>query len=222
MLTRTRTGSTKPKTFADYKMFYTTNHPPATLPTTSSEIEPSCYTKAASDARWRAAMSDEFQALITNGTWTLCPRPLHQNVLRNKWVYRIKHKPDGSVERFKARLVAKGFEQQNGVDYTETFSPVIKASTIRIVLALVVHFDWPIRQLDVSNAFLHGSLMEEVYMEQPQGFIDPSKPDHVCRLHKSIYGLKQAPELGLHVSHQHCWTLVLWLLLWTLPSLSSS
>jgi hypothetical protein len=139
-------------------------------------------------------MSDEFQALITNGTWTLCPRPLHQNVLRNKWVYRIKHKPDGSVERFKARLVAKGFEQQNGVDYTETFSPVIKASTIRIVLALVVHFDWPIRQLDVSNAFLHGSLMEEVYMEQPQGFIDPSKPDHVCRLHKSIYGLKQAPR----------------------------
>jgi hypothetical protein len=194
MITRTRTGSTKPKPFADYKMFYTTNHPPASLPAAPSEIEPSCYTKAASDARWRDAMSQEYQALLTNGTWTLCPRPSNQHVIRNKWVYRIKHKPDGNIERFKARLVAKGFEQQNGIDYTETFSPVIKSSTIRIVLALAVHFDWPIRQLDVSNAFLHGSLKEEVYMEQPQGFLDPSKPDHVCRLHKSIYGLKQAPR----------------------------
>jgi hypothetical protein len=194
MTTRARTGSLKPKYFTDYKLYYTTNHPPNNLPSTLSEIEPSCYTKAALDARWRAAMSQEFDALITNGTWTLCPRPSQQHVIRNKWVYRIKQRPDGSIERFKARLVAKGFEQQDGVDYKETFSPVIKASTIRIVLALAVHFDWPIRQLDVSNAFLHDSLLEEVYMEQPQGFIDSTKPDHVCKLHKSIYGLKQAPR----------------------------
>jgi hypothetical protein len=88
--------------------------------------------------------------------------------------------------------VAKGFDEQDGVDYTETFSPVIKASTIRVVLALVVHFDWPIRQLDVSNAFLQGTLNEEVYMEQPPGFQDTSQPNLVCKLHKAIYGLKQA------------------------------
>ena len=105
-------------------------------------------------------------------------------------MYKIKQKPNGSVERFKARLVAKGFDQQCGIDYTETFSPVIKPSMIRVLLCLVVHFDWHIRQLDISNAFLHGNLLEEVYMEQPQGFVDQEHPDLVCKLHKAIYGLK--------------------------------
>lgn len=135
-------------------------------------------------------MGLEFDALLANGTWSLCPRPLHHNVVRNKWVYKIKRKQDGSIERFKARLVAKGFDQKSGVDFTETFSPVIKPSTIRVVLALAIHFDWCIRQLDVSNAFLHGFLAEDVYMEQPRGFVDSSLPDYVCRLHKAIYGLK--------------------------------
>jgi hypothetical protein len=90
--------------------------------------------------------------------------------------------------------VAKGFEQQSGVEYTETLSPVIKPATIRLILALVVHFDWPIRQLDISNAFLHGSLNEEVYMEQPRGFVSSHHPTFVCKLNKSIYGLKQAPR----------------------------
>jgi hypothetical protein len=139
-------------------------------------------------------MTHEFNALLSNGTWTLCPRPLNRHVIQNRWVYKIKQRADGSIDRFKARLVAKGFEQQNGVDYTETFSPVIKPSTIRILLTLAVHYNWPIKQLDVSNAFLHGSLLEEVYMEQPQGFCDTAHPDFVCKLHKSIYGLKQAPR----------------------------
>jgi hypothetical protein len=98
------------------------------------------------------------------------------------------------VERFKAHLVAKGFEQQSGIDYTKTFSPVIKPSAIRLILALTVFRAWPIRQLDISNAFLHGSLTEEVYMEQQLGFVDMQKSDHVCKLHKAIYGLKQAPQ----------------------------
>ena len=102
------------------------------------------------------------------------------------------------MERFKARLVAKGFEQQCGIDYTETFSPVIKPSTIRILLSLAVQFDWTIKQLDVSNAFLHGSLIENVFIEQPKGFVDSSKPDFVCKLHKALYGLKQAPRAWFH------------------------
>ena len=109
-------------------------------------------------------------------------------------MFKIKKKADGSVDRFKARLVANRFNQQSGIDYTKTFSPVIKASTIRVILALVVHFDWQIRQLNISNVFLQGSLCEKVYMEQPQGFIDNTQPDLVCMLHKAIYGLKQAPR----------------------------
>jgi hypothetical protein len=87
-------------------------------------------------------------------------------------------------------LVAKGFDQIFGIDFSETFSPIIKPAIVRVILALAVHFGWPLRQLDVSNAFLHGTLLEEVYMEQPRGFVDPLLLDHVCRLHKSLYGLK--------------------------------
>jgi hypothetical protein len=143
-------------------------------------------------------MTAEFEALISNGTWTLCPPPPHQHILSNKWVYRIKQKPDGSIERFKARLVARGYEQQCGIDYTETFSPVIKSSTIRVLLSLAIQFDWSIRQLDVSNAFLHGTFTETVYMQQPKGFVDQSHPHFVCKLHKAIYGLKQAPRAWFH------------------------
>jgi hypothetical protein len=109
-------------------------------------------------------------------------------------VFKIKQKPYGSVDRFKASLVAKGFDQKCGIDYHETFSPVIKPATIRLLLILAVQFNCELRQLDGSNAFLHGFLDEEVYMEQPPRFIDKSCPDFVYHLHKSIYGLKQAPR----------------------------
>jgi len=109
-------------------------------------------------------------------------------------VYRIKRHADGTVQRFKAQLVAKGFDQRSGIDYTETFSLVIKPSIIRVILTLAVHFDWEIRQFDVSNAFLQGTLLEEVYMEQPQGFINNLHPTFVCTLNKALYGLKQAPR----------------------------
>jgi hypothetical protein len=156
--------------------------------------EPIHFAKACSDSNWMAAMESEYQALLDNKTWFLCPRPSNRNVIHNKWVFKLKQKPDGSIERYKARLVAKGFEQRNGIDYTETFSPVIKPATARLLLAIAVQYNWPIKQLDVFNAFLHGYLTEEVFMEQLQGFVDKDQPDAVCLLQKALYGLKQAPR----------------------------
>ncbi|CAM8909774.1 unnamed protein product [Rhodiola kirilowii] len=115
-------------------------------------------------------MADEFNALIQAGIWTLVPRQSTMNVLPNKWVFRIKRHSDGSIQRHKARLVANGFHQQEGLDFGETFSPIVNHSTIRLILALSVQFSWPVRQLDVQNAFLHGYLTDEVYMRQPRGF----------------------------------------------------
>lgn len=117
-----------------------------------------------------------------------------RNIISNKWVYKLKTKPDGTIDRYKARLVAKGFEQRDGIDFTETFSLVIKQAIIRLFLAVAFQFKWPLKQLDVSNAFLHGQLAEEVYMEQPKAFVDSTYPHHVCRLHKALCGLKQAPR----------------------------
>lgn len=139
-------------------------------------------------------MQAEFDALHHNNTWDLVSRSSDQNLVGCKWVFRIKRNPDGSIDRYKARLVVKGFHQHFGWDYTETFSPVVKLVTIRIVLTLAVRQGWPIRQLDVNNAFLQGTLKEEVFMIQPPGFVNKNFPDHVCRLKKALYGLKQAPR----------------------------
>lgn len=143
-------------------------------------------------------MRDEYSALIHNGTWSLVPRPQNANVVDCKWVYKLKRDHTCAVKRYKARLVAKGFSQQLGLDYHETFSPVVKATTIRAVLSLAATQRWPLRQLDVQNAFLHGDLKETVYLQQPPGFVDQTKPNHVCLLHKSLYGLKQAPRAWFH------------------------
>ncbi|CAH9050291.1 unnamed protein product [Cuscuta europaea] len=156
-------------------------------------IIPTCASQALQVPEWKAAMSVEFEALVKQGTLDLVPTCPGQIVVGCKWVYIVKYKPDGSLDRFKARLVAKGFHQRPGVDYSETFSPVIKPVTIRVVLTIALSHGWQINQLDVNNAFLHGTLHEEVYMKQHLGFNDGS--GSVCRLLKSIYGLKQAPRV---------------------------
>ncbi|KAE8731176.1 Detected protein of unknown function [Hibiscus syriacus] len=140
---------------------------------------------------WVQAMKDEILALETNKTWSVASLPYGKVPIGCKWVYRIKYNAAGTIERYKARLVAKGYSQREGVDYVDTFSPVVKLVTVRFLLAIASIFDWPLFQLDVYNAFLQGDLSEEVYMELPPGFCSQGE-NMVCRLQKSLYGLKQA------------------------------
>src|SRR3954463_8655401 len=139
-------------------------------------------------------MNVEYEALMKNKTWHLVAPEKGKNVIDCKWVYKIKRKSDGSIDRYKARLVAKGFKQRYDIDYEDTFSPVVKAATIRLVLSIVVSRGWSLRQLDVQNVFLHGVPEEEVYMKQPPGFESKNTPSYVCKLDKALYGLKQAPR----------------------------
>ena len=151
---------------------------------------PKTFRSALADLNWRAAMEEEHGALLQNHTWDLVPRPPRTNVVSGKWIFKHKLKTDGSLERYKAHWVLRGFTQRPGVDFDETFSPVVKPATVRTVLSLALSRQWPIHQLDVKNAFLHGTLFETVYCSQPCGFEDPARPDFVCRLNKSLYGLK--------------------------------
>ncbi|KAL9451744.1 hypothetical protein AB3S75_013334 [Citrus x aurantiifolia] len=136
-------------------------------------------------------MEDEITALEKNNTWTLTHLPDGKKAIGSRWVYKIKYQSDGTIERYKARLVAKGYTQTEGIDYHATFSPVAKLVTVRALLSLAAVKGWILEQLDASNAFLQGDLEEEVYMQVPQGF--SKQGEHlVCKLNKSIYGLKQA------------------------------
>ncbi|GJX90100.1 retrovirus-related pol polyprotein from transposon RE1 [Tanacetum coccineum] len=156
--------------------------------------EPKGFISASKHSHWCHAMTDEIQALHHNNTWTLVPRPPHTNVIGSKWVFRTKYHADGTIDCYKARLVAQGFTQIAGFDFSHTFSPVVKATTVRIVLFLAVTNQWNLHQLDVKNAFLNVNLYETVYMEQPPGYIDQRYPNHVCRLNKALYALRQAPR----------------------------
>ncbi|KAJ9542741.1 LOW QUALITY PROTEIN: hypothetical protein OSB04_029247 [Centaurea solstitialis] len=155
---------------------------------------PTTVSEALAHSGWRDAMIDELNALDHNVTWDLVELPVGKQAIGCKWVFTVKVNPDGSVARLKARLVAKGYAQTYGVDYSETFSPVAKLSSIRLFISLAATYGWPLHQLDVTNAFLHGELLEEVYMEQPPGFVAQGECGKVCKLRKSLYGLKQSPR----------------------------
>ena len=159
----------------------------------SSEQVPRNIEEAILYEHWKIAVYDEMKALQNNNTWELTTLPDRKKPVGCKWVFTVKYKADGTVERYKARLVAKGYTQTYGIDYQETFSPVAKLNTIRILLSLAANLDWPLHQFDVKNTFLHGDLEEEVYMDIPPGFTG-IKGKMVCRLTKSLYGLKQSPR----------------------------
>ncbi|RVW20652.1 Retrovirus-related Pol polyprotein from transposon TNT 1-94 [Vitis vinifera] len=160
--------------------------------------QPECYDEALQDensSKWELAMKDEMDSLLGNQTWELTELPVGKKALHNKWVYRIKNEHDGS-KRYKAKLVVKGFQQKEGIDYTEIFSPVVKMSTIRLVLGMVAAENLHLEQLDVKTAFLHGDLEEDLYMIQPEGFIVQGQENLVCKLRKSLYGLNKLLDSG--------------------------
>lgn len=150
--------------------------------------------------KWKTAMENELQSLQENNVWDLVKLPKDREVVGSKWVFRVKTNPDGSVDRYKARLVAQGYSQRPGLDYDETFSPVVRSESVRMMIALAAKMNLQLHQMDVTTAFLNGELSEEVYMKQPEGFEQEGKEGHVCKLNRSIYGLKQSPR---------CWNVAL-------------
>nr|KYP41064.1 Retrovirus-related Pol polyprotein from transposon TNT 1-94 [Cajanus cajan] len=160
----------------------------------NSTQTPSSVSEALSDSKWKHAMDVEMEALNKNRTWELVTLPPGKKPVGCKWVYAVKYRANGTIERYKARLVAKGFTQTYGVDYLETFAPVAKMNTVRVILSLAASYDWDLQQFDVKNAFLHGDLEEEIYMELPPGYNGQVAAGTVCKLRKALYGLKQSPR----------------------------
>jgi hypothetical protein len=164
MVTRLRDKTWKALTRTDGTVTYTAAR--------TAHTEPTSVAVALQQPRWKEAMDAEFAALQQNQTWHLVPFRRGLNIIDSRWVFKVKHRPDGSVDRYKARLVAKGFKQHHGIDYDDTYIPVVKATTIRVILSLAVTQGWHMRQLDVDNVFLHGFIDEDVYMLQPPGYVD--------------------------------------------------
>ena len=150
--------------------------------------EPHTYREASTDPLWQIAMKEELDALSKNHTWDLVTLPPRKSVVGCKWIYKIKTRSDGSIERYKARIVAKGFTQEYGIDYEETFASVTRISSIRALLAVVAASKWDLFQMDVKNAFLNGDLSEEVYMQPLSGLSVES--NKICHLRRALYGLK--------------------------------
>jgi len=139
-------------------------------------------------------MDKEMEALDSRRTWELVLAPTDAVIVDCRWVFTLKYRPDGSVDRYKARLVAKGYTLTYSIDYFETFSPVVRMNSIRILFSIDVNLSWPLLQLNVKNAFLYGDLQEKVYMKQPPGYVAQGETK-VCHLKKAIYGLKQSPKV---------------------------
>ncbi|KAJ9561120.1 hypothetical protein OSB04_006280 [Centaurea solstitialis] len=161
------------------------------------ESEPKTYREAVTSSegpQWKEAIKSEIDSILQNHTWELVDLPPGCKPLGYRWIFKKKMKTDGTIDKYKARLVIKGYRQKEGLDYFDTYSPVTRITSIRLVLAIAAIRNLQIHQMDVKTAFLNGELDEEIYMEQPEGFVAQGKENKVCKLVKSLYGLKQAPK----------------------------
>jgi hypothetical protein len=157
------------------------------------ESEPTCFEEVIENKAWKDSMMEEYISIIKNDVWEVVPRPQNKSVVGSKWIYKIKHASDRSIDKYKARFVARGFSHK-GVDYEEIFAPVARYTSIRTVISIATRMGWKIHQMDVKTAFLNGNIEEEVYLEQPKGFEVHDRASHVCHLKKAMYGLKQGPR----------------------------
>jgi hypothetical protein len=156
--------------------------------------EPSCHGEAARQQVWQDAMEEEYQSIMKNDVWDIVLRLEGKFVVTSNWIYKIKHAVHGSVEKYKARFVPRGFSQVEGIDYEETFAPIARYTSIHTIIALVASMGLKLHQMDVKTAFLNGKIEEEVYIEQPEGFVIHDEKSHACRLKKALCGLKQTPR----------------------------
>lgn len=160
------------------------------------EPDPKTYKKAMKSVNWEAwrkAAVTEFESLVGKNTWRLVPRPARRHIIRCKWVFKTKLNVDKSVDKLKAWLVALGFSQVKGIDYHEVFSPTSRQESLRILCSVMANRGWKACSVDIKSVFLNGNLNENIYMSQPEGFVDPDHPDWVCEILQSLYGLKQSP-----------------------------
>ncbi|GJZ21294.1 retrovirus-related pol polyprotein from transposon TNT 1-94 [Tanacetum coccineum] len=163
---------------------------------TVNTIEPKNIKEAMANHNWIESMQDELNQFERLQVWELVQRPEGRNVIALKWLWKNKCDAENIVVRNKTRLVAKGYKQEEGIDFEESFAPVARLEAVQMFIAYAAHKNITIFQMDVKTAFLNGPLKEEVYVSQPEGFIDPKFPDHVYRLKKALYGLKQVPLLS--------------------------
>jgi hypothetical protein len=139
---------------------------------------------------WRDSMMDEYQPIMKNDVWYIFSIPKRKSIVTSKWIYKIKHTSDGSIEKHNESFVARGFSQVEGIDYEETFAHVSRYTSIQMIISLITSMGWELHQMDVKKTFLNGEIGEEIYIKQPDGFIIHEKESHVCRLKKALYGLK--------------------------------
>jgi hypothetical protein len=158
------------------------------------ENEPTCFEEAIQKKEWEDAMTEEYQSIINNEVWEIVPRPKSKDVVSSKWLFKIKHDDDGTIEKYKARFVAHGFSQKEGIDYEETFSPLSRYTSIKTIISLAAKMKWKLHQMDLKTTLLNGVIEEEVYIEQPQGFEVEYRKIRFWKLKKALYKLKQAPR----------------------------